>query len=110
MNPDNVFEDICYGFKHMPSYCRKLLKQEHLLVNSGKGVSSKELGIVLGVILVINFVLFLVYRKYLNDELDHEMKMQVSSEVSRYVALSQIKDLSNPDANSTDISIDSEVK
>lgn len=48
---------------------------------------------VLAIILMINFVLFLIYKQYLNKELDQELKIQVSSEVSRYVALSQISEL-----------------
>jgi hypothetical protein len=108
VNPDNVFEEICYGFRQMPHYCRKLLKQEHLLVNETKGITSHELAMVLGIILFINLILFVVYRKYLNEELDQELKMQVSSEVSRYVALSQVPELSQitTDETTTNQSLD----
>lgn len=77
-------------------------------MNETKGITSHELAMVLGIILFINLILFVVYRKYLNEELDQELKMQVSSEVSRYVALSQVPELSQitTDETTTNQSLD----
>lgn len=43
----------------------------------------------------------MAYRKYLKQELEKDMKMQVSSAVSQYVALSKIPELNNSQGNST---------
>ena len=43
---------------------------------------------VLVMLLVVNTLIFLIYKKFVKEELDKEMKMQVSSAVSQYVALS----------------------
>lgn len=93
LNPDNVFEELCEGFISMPYHCRKYLRKEGLMMNTPKGMSNHQLILILMIILVINFVLFMIYKQYLNKELDKELRIQVSSEVSRYVALSQIAEL-----------------
>lgn len=92
INPDNVFEDICMGFINMPRECKKFLRKEGIAVDN-TGISTKQLLMVICGVVFLNLVLFIIYRNHLNKELNQEMKMQVSSEVSKYVALSQIKEL-----------------
>lgn len=92
VNPDNVFEDICMGFINMPRECKKFLRKEGIAIDD-TGISTKQLAMVIAGVVVLNIVLFAIYRNHLNKELNQEMKMQVSSEVSKYVALSQIKEL-----------------
>lgn len=60
-----------------------------------RGISTHHLIAVLLIVVLLNLVLFMVYRNHLNQELNQELKIQVSSEVSKYVALSQIKELNN---------------
>lgn len=92
INPDNVFEDICMGFISMPRECKRFLKKEGIAIED-TGISTKQLAMVIFGVVLLNIVLFIIYRNHLNKELNQEMKMQVSSEVSKYVALSQIKEL-----------------
>jgi len=42
---------------------------------------------------IVNLIIIFAYRKYLNKELDKDMKIQVTSAVSQYVALSQVPEL-----------------
>ena len=51
---------------------------------------------ILGGLVFVNILLVLAYRKYLQKEIKEDMKIQVSSAVSQYVALSQISELNNP--------------
>jgi len=87
VNPENVFEDICMGFTRMPHACRRFLKKEGIKVQDN-GINSNQLVAVLFSVIVLNAILFLNYRNHLNKELSEERKLQVSSEVSKYVALS----------------------
>jgi hypothetical protein len=91
-NADNVFEEICSSFTNMPLNCKALLIK-YGYTHVTRGLSTKELLIIVGALIVINLVVFMFYRQHLKQDLDKEMKMQVTSEVSKYVALSQIKEL-----------------
>jgi hypothetical protein len=46
-------------------------------------------------LVIVNVIIILCYRKYLQKELDQDMKMGVQSAVSQYVALSQVPELKN---------------
>ena len=91
-NADNVFEEICSSFITMPFDCRHFLIKNGYTQLTG-GLSTKELLIIVGALIVVNLVVFMFYRQHLKQDMDKEMKMQVTSEVSKYVALSQIKEL-----------------
>jgi len=94
LNPDNVFEAICAGYIDMPKGCKKWLEKEGIEIpDDQKGVESSTLFLIVGVLVLANFFLVLVYRNYLQKEIKNDMKIQVSSAVSQYVALSQIKEL-----------------
>lgn len=88
-NSENVFQDICTSFESMPSGCTKWLKKEGVqLPELEDGLSMGGLLLVLFLLIVINTAVFFIYKKFVKEELDKEMKMQVSSAVSQYVALS----------------------
>jgi hypothetical protein len=44
-------------------------------------------------LVVVNGVIICLYRRYLQNEMERDLKMQVQSAVSQYVALSQIPEL-----------------
>jgi len=71
MNPDNVFEAICSGFKEMPTGCTKWMLKEGMIEDPRllEGVSTSELLIIIGVLIFINCLLILVYRATLNKEI-----------------------------------------
>jgi len=48
---------------------------------------------IVGILVTINIILALAYKTFLQQELKKDMKIQVSSAVSQYVALSQIPEL-----------------
>ncbi len=52
------------------------------------GLTTGGLIMVLLILILINTAVFFIYKKFVKEELDKEMKMQVSSAVSQYVALS----------------------
>ena len=54
---------------------------------------------ILGLV-VVNVVLIICYRRYLNKELKNEMNVQVSSAVSQYIALSNIPELEKQELTS----------
>jgi hypothetical protein len=96
MNPDNVFEAICASFRDMPVGCYEW--EEKVGIDQHQsGVSTKELLIIVGLLVTLNVCLALAYKRFLQQELKSDMKIQVSSAVSQYVALSQIPEL-NEDA------------
>jgi hypothetical protein len=78
MNPDNVFEAICSGFKEMPHGCTKWMKETDMIQTNPKdleGVSTSELLIIVGILIFINCILICVYRATLNSELKKDMKV-----------------------------------
>ena len=91
MNPDNVFETICASFRDMPNGCYNWEEKVGIIQESG--VTSKELFIIIGILVTLNVCLALAYKRFLQQELKADMKIQVSSAVSQYVALSQIPEL-----------------
>ena len=97
MTPDNVFEAICASFKVEPRQCRRFQKQHHLptprLISNS--LTNRTVFLIILVLFVVNLVIIFAYRSYLNKELDKDMKIQVSSAVSQYVALSQVPELQN---------------
>ena len=73
----------------MPSGCTKWLKKEGVqMPELEDGLTTGGLIMVLLVLILINTAVFFIYKKFVKEELDKEMKMQVSSAVSQYVALS----------------------
>ena len=63
VNPDNVFEAVCAGFNDMPPGCRMWLYKEGISVPGG--VSTATMFMIIGVIVVCNFMIVLVYRNQL---------------------------------------------
>ena len=76
----------------MPSGCTKWLLKEGIQVKD-VGVSTQTLVIIVASVVTLNLVLALLYKQFLNKELQSDMKVQVQSAVSQYVALSSIKEL-----------------
>ena len=80
----------------MPSGCTKWLLKEGIPVKD-VGVSTQTLVIIVASVVTLNLVLALLYKQFLNKELQSDMKVQVQSAVSQYVALSSIKELDKND-------------
>lgn len=102
LTPDNVFEAICASFKVEPRQCRRFQKMHHLptphLISNS--LTNRTVFLIILVLFVVNLIIIFAYRSYLNKELDKDMKVQVSSAVSQYVALSQVPELQKNEAAS----------
>ena len=75
----------------MPAGCYDW--EQKVGIKEETGVTSKELIFIVGILVTINIILALAYKTFLQQELKKDMKIQVSSAVSQYVALSQIPEL-----------------
>tara|TARA_B110000285_G_scaffold83240_1_gene95730 strand:+ start:689 stop:1012 length:324 start_codon:yes stop_codon:yes gene_type:complete len=63
MNPDNVFETICASFRDMPNGCYNWEEKVGIIQESG--VTSKELFIIIGILVTLNICLALAYKRFL---------------------------------------------
>ena len=97
LTPDNTFENICSSFERIPPPCAAWYIQEELPLPEGvsTGINRETLAIIFFVLTVASIFIILVYRSWLQRELNKDMKIQVSSAVSQYVALNQIPELQN---------------
>ena len=76
LTPDNAFEAICAAFKNEPSTCRVWQEEMGIEVPEGRssGINQRTLFALIIVLVIINICIILVYRQYLQKELDSEMK------------------------------------
>ena len=95
LTPDNVFEAICAAFSKEPPECKKWQEEEGIPMPEYQtaGVNARTLLIIMVVLIIFNVGIILLYRKVLQRELRRDMKTQVSSAVSQYIALSQHPEL-----------------
>lgn len=84
MTPDNVFEDICSSFEELPRACVAWYVQEKIPLPKGatRGVNRQTLIMILAVLTLVSMVVIMVYRNWIQAELQKDMKIQVSSAVS----------------------------
>lgn len=80
MNPFNVFEAICAGFKDLPKECSDWLKEKNLgtphldQVIEKKGIRRSHFIKIILALFVFNAILVYFYKKKLNQEIKSEMK------------------------------------
>lgn len=86
--PDSVFNAICAGFNEEPYACTKFKKEQGLSVSEPEGITSNVLIAVVLVLVLVNVLLILAYRRCTNREMKDDMQLQVNSAVSQYFALS----------------------
>lgn len=104
VNADSVFEAACSIPETLPSGCERFLtgtgRVEHIGNIRNMKISKKKeaLMIIVAVLVCVNLVFFYYYRKNMQEEAARDVKIQVSSAVSQYVALSQISELNQPPA------------
>lgn len=85
---DEIMRAVCAGFQQEPKVCRdyRVGPSEPKQTDSGIGAQTLIL-IVLFSAIILGVILFF-YRGWIKRELNNEMKMQVNSAVSQYIALS----------------------
>ena len=96
LTPDHVMEATCAAFYDEPKQCKKFQEKLDIPMPSYQvsGINAKNLLVIMIVLAIVTFIIILVYRSYLNKELNKGMQVQVQSAVSQYVALSKIPELS----------------
>ena len=82
LTPDNVFEAICAGFQTTPLYCRIFQEQEGIVSAPPAGITGGVLLFVVILLVGVNLLLIVLYRRCSNKELKDDMQLQVNSAVS----------------------------
>lgn len=87
--PDSVLNAICAGYNSMPQFCKKF--EEELAegqYSKSEGITGNVLIFVVVLLVLVNIVLIILYKKCTKKELKEDMQLQVNSAVSQYFALS----------------------
>lgn len=83
---------ICANFEVLPDYCGGGTKSNAnpliIIPNADEGISGKGLIGIVVLLIFVNLMLIMMYKKCSNREMKDDMQMQVNSEVSRYFAIS----------------------
>jgi len=87
MTPQNVVEDICANLAVKPQVCIDFYKKEHIkyeetTVQGPDAVSAELLIVVVCVLVGVNIVLIIAYRRCVKKEMEDTMGFKVSSAVS----------------------------
>ena len=77
LTPYNAFEAMCAAYKHEPKRCRKWQEKEGIPIPKGQttGIDQRTLFIIIVVLVLVNGVIILFYRRFLQKELDRDMKI-----------------------------------
>ena len=107
ITPENVLQDLCANLKEKPEVCVNFYKREHIVyqdeVVEGPDTISAELLIFVVLILVgVNVVLILLYRRCVKKEMEDTMGYRVSNAVSQYISVAQ-SSRDNPTGNSIEM-------
>ena len=91
---ENVLEDICANLSIKPKVCINFYKREHINyeetnVQGDDSVSAEILILVVCVLIGVNVLLILAYRKCVKKEMDDTMGFKVSNAVSQYISVAQ---------------------
>jgi hypothetical protein len=95
MEASAVMVALCAGFQNTPEAC--LPHVDKPSKHSGSDSSDSGISvwaivlIVVGALIALMVILYL-YRRWIKREMNNEMRMQVSSAVSQYIALSESRD------------------
>jgi len=79
--PDSVINALCSAFAKEPSQCKKL-KEEAGIAVEPEGITGNVLIVVVLLLVLINIVMILIYRRCTNREMKDDMQLQVNSAVS----------------------------
>ena len=90
---ENILEDICANLKEKPQVCIDFYKTSNIAYTPAKSrsnvISAEMLIIIVAVLIVVNVVLILAYRRCVKKEMEDNMGFKVSSAVSSYISLAQ---------------------
>lgn len=77
ISPDNVFEAICASFESEPVECRQWQQYEGIPIPEGQstGINQRTLFMFIIALVIINGIIILIYRRYLQKEMEADMKI-----------------------------------
>lgn len=101
LTPDNAIEDICSSFNTMPKECRYWYEDENIPLPKGvsTGIRLEALLLIILILTCCSIAVIMIYKRWLQRDLERGMKQQISSAVSRYIALSNIPELRQSQSN-----------
>lgn len=91
ITPENVVEDLCANFKKKPKVCVDFYKDEeieYVPVVADSKISVTLLVTIVSLLVIVNVVLIIAYRRCVKREMEQDMGFKVSSAVSEYISLS----------------------
>ena len=95
---ENILEDICANLIEKPPVCIEFYKEANIEFAAKKPrnnvISAEMLIIIVTVLIAVNVILILAYRRCVKKEMEDNMGFKVSSAVSQYISLAQ-QDRSN---------------
>jgi hypothetical protein len=83
LQPTNVFEAICEGFKDKPKECGG----KGITTTIIEGINTSTLLMIIVALVVINVGIIVCYKRYAKREMDEKIEMHINSAVSQYFAL-----------------------
>jgi len=91
---ENIVEDICANLATKPKVCIDFYKEENIAfeettVMGPDTVSAEVLILVVCVLVGVNVILILAYRRCVKKEMEDTMGFKVSNAVSQYIAVAQ---------------------
>ena len=111
ITPENIMEDVCANLATKPQACLDFYEREHIKyeVTTEKGpdsVSAELLIIVVCVLIGVNVLLILAYRRCVKKEMEDTMGFKVSNAVSQYISVAQSTRGPGGSATSTSLEMD----
>lgn len=91
---ENIVEDVCANLSTKPKVCLDFYKEENIAyvettIQGPDTVSAEVLILVVCVLVGVNVILILAYRRCVKKEMEDTMGFKVSSAVSQYIAVAQ---------------------
>jgi len=100
ITPENILDDICATLVHLPDVCVRYFNKEHINIENQlvKGPDAVSAELVIGIVLVlvgVNIILILAYRKCVKKEMEDTMGVKVRSAVGQYISVAQTQNSRN---------------
>ena len=92
ITPENILEDICANLVDKPKVCINFYNREHIqyeekIIDVPDSISAELLIAVVCVLVGVNILLILAYRRCVKKEMEDTMGFKVSSAVSQYISV-----------------------
>jgi len=90
ITPENVLEDICANLRTKPQVCLDFYKEEHIEyqpTQTKSAISAEMLVAIVVLLVIVNVMLILAYRKCVKKEMEQDLGFKVNSAVSEYISL-----------------------